>query len=155
MKTKLLSIIFCILLLSSYASAIETEQAEGMQEGSFDPEYVEIIEDNAADKPATLGVSELGVSEDLAYYTNPEVINPLKNTKVSIQSKGEFKNDLFTGAATYSYPIEVPPGTNGLQPEISINYNSQNYLKYPNILGSGWGLSESYIEREDVGSNPY
>ena len=42
-----------------------------------------------------------------------------------------------TGAATFSIPIEVPPGTAGLAPTISLNYSSQSDN---GILGVGLSL---------------
>src|SRR3990172_13156466 len=70
-----------------------------------------------------------------------------------IKLYGSYQTSLFPGAATYSYPIEVPPGTNGLQPLISISYNSQNVKQRPGILGAGWFITQNYIYR-DVNFTP-
>ncbi len=56
-----------------------------------------------------------------------------------------------TGGITYNVPIYAPPGSNGLQPSISVSYNSQ---AGNGVLGYGWNISSlSVITRS--GKNMY
>src|SRR5437764_262457 len=48
------------------------------------------------------------------------------------------KIDGSTGAFTQRIPLDIPPGRNGLQPDISFQYNSQNTSD--GIVGYGWSL---------------
>ena len=43
-----------------------------------------------------------------------------------------------SGAFTYSVPIEIVQGTNGMQPNLELTHNSQNGN---GILGVGWSIS--------------
>ncbi|GEM_PF-836282 len=56
------------------------------------------------------------------------------------QYKLQPKVDSESGAMIFSYPIEVPFGTNGLQPNLALSYNSQN-ADEGSIFGYGWTLS--------------
>lgn len=55
---------------------------------------------------------------------------------VQMATKGAFDVSE-TGAATYSIPIRIPKGVAGIEPKISINYNSQGVN---GLLGVGWSL---------------
>jgi hypothetical protein len=63
----------------------------------------------------------------------------------------------FSGAATYQFPIELPPGRNGLAPNIDISYSSRGLdtKSYTNdidqgALGLGWQISQIQISRRTV-----
>jgi len=86
----------------------------------------------------------------------PTVANPSVFTLQD--SKGKVEGA--TGAFTQHISIDIPPGRNGLQPDLALDYNSQN--PEDGIVGYGWSLSIPYIQRlnktgtnELYGNNPY
>jgi RHS repeat-associated protein len=61
----------------------------------------------------------------------------------------------FSGAAVYQYPIEVPPGRNGLQPDVTLSYNSRaidGLIHNPEDgdLAPGWSLGDISVVRVGV-----
>ncbi len=90
-------------------------------EGENDPPYA------AASSGEEEGEPALSDPIDTTHVIRPEV-NP------------------HTGAFTMSYPIYSPKGRLGIEPNISLSYNSQN-TDNQSILGYGWELNIPYIKR--------
>ncbi|MFH2138614.1 MAG: RHS repeat-associated core domain-containing protein [Candidatus Omnitrophota bacterium] len=59
-------------------------------------------------------------------------------------STNSFQTDLFRGNASYSVPIEVPPGRQGIAPQLNLSYSSQPASGW---CGVGWDLSLGSITR--------
>ena len=58
----------------------------------------------------------------------------------------------FTGAATYQFPLWVPPGPAGLEPQLTLSYNSQSVdravlYNQASWVGMGWTLETGFIRR--------
>lgn len=64
------------------------------------------------------------------------------------QKSAEFQPNLQAGSADFAVPITIPPGRNGLQPQLSLQYSSlaQNDQ---NIVGYGWMLPSNRIVRKN------
>ncbi|MEM7133158.1 MAG: RHS repeat-associated core domain-containing protein [Chloroflexota bacterium] len=50
------------------------------------------------------------------------------------------------GTATYTFPIEVPPGRNGMQPSLALRYSSNSPLR--GGIAAGWTFDLPMIERD-------
>jgi len=69
-----------------------------------------------------------------------------------------FQVSNFTGAATYTIPVDVPAGAGGLQPALNLSYYSQvvdqaNMWTQPSWAGMGWSLDTPYITRDMHGTS--
>ena len=71
----------------------------------------------------------------------PEYRDPRRSFKTVIT-----QSDQTSGALVTSYPLTIPPGRNGMQPSLSLEYNSQNNENINNF-GYGWTINIPYIER--------
>src|SRR5262245_54010788 len=74
-----------------------------------------------------------------AYATFGDGTPTIANSNVFGQTIEQDRIDGATGAFTQKVPLDIPPGRNGLQPDVSLNYNSQN--TQDGIAGYGWSLS--------------
>ena len=72
----------------------------------------------------------------------PTITNP---AVFSLQSATP-KVDGTSGALTQTISLDIPPGRNGLQPDLSLDYNSQD-TDQDSEVGYGWSLSIPYVER--------
>src|SRR5205823_679465 len=70
----------------------------------------------------------------------PQVLNPTF-TYQSIAPKV----DKTTGALVETLQLAIPPGRNGLQPDLALVYNSQRLEE--SVVGYGWTVNVPYIER--------
>jgi RHS repeat-associated protein len=70
----------------------------------------------------------------------------------ALQGIGEtFSPDLQTGTGNFSVPISLPPGRNGLRPQLTLQYSTGNGN---GPFGLGWGLSVPGVSRKTTSGIP-
>lgn len=111
----------------------------------------DITTDPKEEKPIEDPIDEVPIEEEpemmMSSYGAQE-FNPENLTAGLTQSvKGILEPDQTTGALNYSFPIVVPPGRNGMQPDLALEYNNQQVSNVANIIGYGWKFNIPYIER--------
>ncbi len=89
----------------------------------------------------------------------PQMLTSPAGSGGGVGGAESFSDDLWTGAATFNIPIVVPPGRNGMQPDLVLQYNSR---QGNGIWGVGWdmpigyvGISTKYGQPKYDGTDPY
>ena len=105
-------------------------KAEKITQEEYDKKKVEIIGAKPIEEEALMSRSSIEIEPEA--QTLGKYIAPTVSTS--------------NGSLNYQYPIVVPQGRNGLTPEISLMYNSNNKSQ-SSIIGTGWSLNIPYIQR--------
>ncbi|MDR0714256.1 MAG: hypothetical protein LBF89_08370, partial [Bacteroidales bacterium] len=98
---------------------------------------VEGYNQNGSIKFSIEGVT-INIVSPAEYQSIPPDNDRTLNTSYAVGTTSGIADVSSTGAATYGIPIEILPGTAGVQPGLSVVYNSQSGN---GLLGYGWNLS--------------
>ena len=96
--------------------------------------------------PARLFVSVSLVIACVALPSGPQAANgDVTGAGLVGSTPDTISVNMFSGSASSSYPISVPPGRSGLQPDITVGYNSGASAN--GFLGRGWDIAFPFIQR--------
>lgn len=108
-----------------------------------------IVDDNQTQVDATAENNDIEKeANDLKNDTDKKDSATTEDPKMPTENNLKKKPaapDEATGALVYNYPLNLPAGRNGLQPDFSLTYNSQN-RETNSWLGQGWSLSIPFIQ---------
>ncbi len=106
--------------------------------------------------PARVSVFVSVLFSFLFFTSSAQAANndPFRSGREAVNPKQSVGAGQSTGAMTYSYPIAIPPGRNGMQPpDLALTYSSDD-KRQDSIFGYGWSMNLPYIERVNkLGTN--
>ena len=154
MMKKFILIIFCSLIFTicpyvfSFAEDIDNPA----------PPEEEIIQEETTESETTEAATgeedpETPPEEEPLEAASPEGGDSSAPAMASFNSQilQSFQTDLFTGKASLSIPIQVPPGRGGMQPNLSLIYQSGGGNTW---CGLGWMLDTGSISRSTKKGTP-
>jgi YD repeat-containing protein len=63
-----------------------------------------------------------------------------------------YQTPLFSGSYSYGSQVDLPPGTHGMTPLLSVSYNSYLAKNKAGWVGAGWEIPTSYIQANTDGT---
>jgi RHS repeat-associated protein len=87
----------------------------------------------------------LAAPTNINYSVGKSAIETVGTKSDKLMTQGKSGVDESTGAFTYTYTVDLPNARGGIQPDLTLTYNSQHTQS--GIFGAGWMTSLPYIER--------
>ena len=106
----------------------------------------------------TLDLQNRRVGARVAVGGNSKLTDGSSPSEAFLPSLQGWQTSLYTGAATSSYPIDVPAGPGGIKPDIALSYNSsssdgkggQRILSQAGWVGRDWSLEMGSVSANKV-----
>ncbi len=131
MKKHLFFLIAILAITTTYSQNKKSSQKDKHPDDNFTYEKIKILDSKEGNLVITGGSTSRNKNSESTDSSN----------RISSSGIGETPGQLsvsLTGGALYDIPIKTPAGINGVKPQISLSYNSQNGN---GIAGYGWNIS--------------
>jgi len=149
MKCNILGASFLGLLLcagmtfASEETVIDEATEMATAVSAENPEQVSAELDAISGESLLSGISLMATTPEPEPPKIDKPVDPFAHLK---DLKGDFDVSLFSGAATFSLPLQIPAGRGGMTPNLSLNYSNNN-KNFGSFVGFGWSIPQQAIYR--------
>lgn len=153
MLTGLLLVSFLFSPYQTFAEEQAPVAPESTKGTTLDTAAVDLLIDSllqAEDTSATPSIQPEGEGEGGAPMAllSGDNGSQLDVGKTPVNANLKLEPNAFDGSLQYEFPLTIPPGRNGLQPSLKLQYSSRPSHE-SNLFGYGWTISIPYIERRN------